>query len=371
LSDIDAGITGTHKVDDPLNPFSEIANEISLDQLHDRYQPWGRGAQLSRASLTDVDTNVYNMKFRDPLVWGSDGWDFPTNFYPTVGWLGRVHRGTPWQTVYFKASNLLRESYVDQDGITHFTGSNTWAVWTGNNNFFQAGISAPLQDRLLPDIFTSRFNNNAARGTLPVNQTHLAAWSALFSGMVALGNNIPNDQLSMNSPVSVTNFIINPAGIVDLTAPPPLWQLLNHTVNGAVGINEARAVFTNADGVVGTFEHAGDILSAPALTEQSPFLNLTGNQQHYGINDELYEWLPQQMMGLLRLGEPRYVLYCYGQSLRPAPGGQVLSGGAFFQLVTNYTVAAETGVRAVIRIEDANTSKPRAVVESYNVLGPN
>ena len=39
----------------------------------------------------------------------SDNWNFPTNKYPTVGWLGRVHRGTPWQTVYFKAHEHLAD----------------------------------------------------------------------------------------------------------------------------------------------------------------------------------------------------------------------------------------------------------------------
>jgi hypothetical protein len=76
------------------------------------------------------------------------------------------------------------------------------------------------------------------------------------------------------------------------------------------------------------------------------------------------------MMGLVRGGETRYVLYCYGQTLRPAPNGTVLSG-PFFQLVTNYQVVAESAVRVVLRIDNANTSTPRAVVESYNVLPPN
>jgi len=39
-----------------------------------------------------------------------------------------------------------------------------------------------------------------------------------------------------------------------------------------VGINNARATFTNADGLVGAFEHVGDILSTLQLTEQSPFI---------------------------------------------------------------------------------------------------
>ena len=33
----------------------------------------------------------------------SDDWQFPTNKFPNLGWIGRVHRGTPWQTVYLKS----------------------------------------------------------------------------------------------------------------------------------------------------------------------------------------------------------------------------------------------------------------------------
>ena len=53
------------------------------------------------------DTNAYNYAYKDPLVTSSDNWAFPTNKFPTVGWLGRVHRGTPWQTVFLKAANIM------------------------------------------------------------------------------------------------------------------------------------------------------------------------------------------------------------------------------------------------------------------------
>ncbi len=46
----------------------------------------------------------------------------------------------------------------------------------------------------------------------------------------------------------------------------------------------------------------------------------------------MYEWLPQQMMSLLRVRDaPRYVVYCYGQTLKPAPGGDGDCGGTVFR----------------------------------------
>ncbi len=354
-----------------------------------RYQPSGLKGQMSALGGA-VDANLYNLAYKDPLVWGSDNWDFPTNPYPTVGWIGRVHRGTPWQTVYLKSANTLKAPNVA--GYDAGYGTNTWANWTGNllwhvNNavgqvftmqgqpfsysqYFDAANSAPVQDRLLFDIFTTRFNDNAVRGTLPVNQTHLASWSALFSGMVALFNNPvpPKPSLLPASSYTYPYHIINPAGVINralaYSNQPAVWQI----VNGPYGINATR---TNINVFpFQSFTHVGDILQTPALAELSPFLNRTGSQPLYGISDELYEWLPQQMMGLVRLGEARYVVYCYGQTLKPAPGGEVL-GGPFYQLITNYQVTAESVVRAVIRVDNANTSKPHAVVESYNTLPPN
>ena len=102
------------------------------------------------------------------------------------------------------------------------------------------------------------------------------------------------------------------------------------------------------------------------------------------ISDEQYEWLPQQMLGLLRASStPRYVVYAYGQTLKPAPGGTVLSSSALpsgynpFGLITNYQVVAESATRSVISIQPVVTNSvtgpvtnyvPR--VESYNVLPP-
>ncbi len=353
-----------HRSDDPLSQPLPVP---PLSPVGGRYQPWGSGGQM--AALGSVDSNPYNLAYRDPLMVSADRWDFPTNQYPTPGWLGRVHRGTPWQTVFLKSTNILSD----------VNGLNTWAHWTGNiqtnyYGYFDAVNSAPNQDYLLFDIFTTRYNDNSARGTLPVNvgmgrsDGGLAAWSAVFSGMTALTNTLRFPLAS--TPLTYANHFISPAG-VDV-ANSALWKI----VNGTNGINATRANTNLFPQQV--FTHPGQILATPALTVASPFLNatnysnarsLTGNPFEYGINDEMYEWLPQQMMGLVRGTEQRYVLYCFGQTLKPASNGKVLSG-TFAGLVTNYQVTAESVVRAVIRVDNANTSHPRAVVESYNTLPP-
>jgi hypothetical protein len=230
------------------------------------------------------------------------------------------------------------------------------------------------------DLFTTRANDNAARGTLSVNQTNLADWSAIFSGMVVLANTtvVVPFALKKGDPIPQITTTYN------LIQPVAVGGFNSGLANLVAAINVQRAStnavpilgFVNPDGVRGAFEHVGDILSTPALTVQSPFLNWSNNlQQTYGISDAEYEWLPQQMMGLVRdSSTPRYVIYGYGQALRPAANGLVTSANNF-GLVTNYQVVAESAVRAVISVHaQLNTSGAYPVtnyttrVESYNVL---
>ncbi len=126
-------------------------------------------------------------------------------------------------------------------------------------NVPDASFNRPVNDRQLFDVFTTALNDNATRGQLSVNQTNLAAWSALLSGVITLTNT------SSTTP-SFTNLIIQPAGVYNPAQPPPLVQIVQ-------GINNTRAntnLFPQQ-----LFNRLGDVLATPQLTEQSPFLNLT------------------------------------------------------------------------------------------------
>src|SRR5439155_19010909 len=112
---------------------------------------------------------------------------------------------------------------------------------------------APIQDRQLFEVFTTSLNDNASRGQLSINQTNLAAWSAVLSGLIVLTND--------PSIASYNSTIINPVGIYDPAVPapaalpqfwpPPVWQIVQ-------GINSTRTNFANQ-----TFANLGDILATP------------------------------------------------------------------------------------------------------------
>ena len=99
------------------------------------------------------------------------------------------------------------------------------------------------------------------------------------------------------------------------------------------------------------------------MTTLSPYLDLTPEQVQFGIDDFAYERIPQQIAGLLRLGQPRFVIYAYGQALKPEHINP--STG----VVDNYQITAEFATRTVLRVE-GTPQRPRTVVESFNILPP-
>jgi len=327
----------------------------------------------------------YQMAVKDPFVTRSDDWDFPTNKFPNVGWLGRVHRGTPWQTVFLKSTNYML-TLPAQPGLNLNLNPNmvNWQNWSGNPfvdyNYFttnangfpphiqpdlvtnlvgaiplvpDAIFTVPTNDWRILDLFTTAFNDNAGRGQLSINQTNLASWSAVLSGVNVLSN----------TPTFVTNLFIQPAGAYSSAGPQPaLVTIVN-------GINNARTNFQNH-----AFSRLGDILATPELTMASPYLTAVTPATKAVVNDAVVERIPQQILGLLHGGEqpPRFVIYSYGQALKPATHSLYqgpVGSGAYFGLCTNYQITAEVATRAVVRVDGA-PGKPRTVIENFTVLPP-
>ena len=94
--------------------------------------------------------------------------------------------------------------------------------------------------------------------------------------------------------------------------------------------------------------------------------------------DSDYERLPQQILSLVKLGEPRYVVYSWGQSLKPADYVPSIGIGvdAGTKLTRNYQITGELATRAVVRVEFERNpvtgqslfNRPHAVVENFNIL---
>jgi len=375
-----------------LKNTTDLTNTFYLDQLpsgkalpptpywgvNSRHEPWGGSIYQTRP--TDFDWRLKDSVAG--LAGRSAAWDFPTNKRPNVGWLGRVHRGTPWQTIYLKSPgidfpNWFRWSGNDQV-VTNY-GQFPWTnmpqfAWIQTTNgprqvAYDSAFTQPTNDWRLLDLFSTAIDPNTTRGRLSINQTNLAAWSAVLSGVIALTNN----GNGLVSPV-----VIEPAGTYD---PAGVWPPVARIVNG---INRTRGntndpalpVFPNR-----VFRRLGDLLSVPELTAASPFLSIPAPpaQPNFPLSDAVFERIPQQILGLLKCDPtPRVAIYAFGQTLKPAPRSRVTSG-PYFGMVTNYQITAEVATRAVVRFDGVPAylyGTPSAitnlhpVIESFNVLPP-
>jgi len=246
-----------------------------------------------------------------------------------------------------------------------------------------------MTDWRLLDVFTTAANENAARGLLSVNQTNKAAWSAVLSGITVATNVVADDDLTglaFNEGLEATNTFramrIEPA--------TPQIERIVHSINLARTFqpviidnpNRAQAMTeplviapkTNIlnNRQVTVFESAGALLSAPALTVQSPYLNNSQLQLQHVWTDRAVEYIPQQILGLVQRDEPRFVVYSFGQSLKPAPRS-LSTHPDFYNICTNYQITGEVITKTTFRVEGElrNPANPlRTVVESYQILPP-
>lgn len=324
------------------------------------YSPWG-GKRDPVTLLTAYDLGVsnvppptinprdYDLSIKDPLVRRSDDWFFPDGRIGNVGWLGRVHRGTPWQTVYLKGVGAQAAD---------------WVQWAGVN------ITHPTNDWLLANLFTIAPNADARRSRLSVNQTNEAAWAAALGGLLTLSNSVDYIFNPVSTAAEYTNHVIAP-----LTS--QFQSIYNAIVTARNNLTAQNppGVFTNVGQILGVPElSVGPIIGATRSSEvlPSPFLNIGfpvfpdewSPEQKYGIHDAAYERIPQQLLSLLTVEDyPRVVIYAYGQSLEPAERSRVLTPGAFYRLCTNYAIKGEVGSRSVVRFEGIN---PRLGFDSTN-----
>ena len=272
----------------------------ALDPLNARYEPWGGHPGGTSPGSTD-----YQLAVKDSLVTCSDDWDFPTGQSLDIGWVGRVHRGTPWQTIYLKSADI---------------DFSTWARWAGNyvvatnwgqidpglapldTAFLDAALTAPTNDWRLAGLLASLFSTNSPQHLLSLNEPSVPAWCGVMDGITVLTNTVPDDQLLACYPYSQSQF---DAFLMQSNAPQTM--------------SIAGAIAANRSGQPGHyFRQLGDLLAVPELTvgspcltnghwaEVSPFLNLgsTPNpafasltiQQTSGINDAAYEAIPSQLL---------------------------------------------------------------------------
>ncbi len=224
---------------------SYILNNLSLPNA--RYGPWGN---------VSLDHRTSNVALQDPLITNSDAWNFPSGQPLDFSWVGSVHRGTPWQTLY------LKSKLIDLP---------TWQYWTGNPNPSDATLALPEYDWLLASALSTLLNTNSPARRVSVNQPD-AAWPTVFQGMTALTN--------------------SSGGLIPFTIDTNVDAAAITTI-----IADIEYVKTLIPG--GIFTDLYQVLAVPSLSANSPFINTTSLTSE--LNDAAYESIPSQLLPLLRI----------------------------------------------------------------------
>ena len=250
----------TQRIVPPNYPVPANTALSTLGLLNTRYAPWGGNPQLNDP-FSPNDPTAYTLTVKDPGVRSSDDWNFPTNQPPSLNWLGRVHRGTAWQTIYLKPD-------VASSGDLAFQGLDI--------------REHPTNDWRLASLLVSLLNTNDPRQLFSINHPSAAAWTTVLDGVTVLSNSVPDNQLSINPALFFDTLLMQS------NAPQALLI--------ANAIEAARASRPG-----GYFRDVSEILSVPELTTSSPWLNLGSSKQlNLGLNDEAYESIPQQILSKLR-----------------------------------------------------------------------
>lgn len=285
LNDINDDITTR------INVSTASTNRIrTIGVLSDRYMPWGNvpwdalpeygtyGTVLLPTVFdgVQVDENPYNLAYKDPLVWNPNDWNFPTNETLNASWLGQVHRGTPWQTIYLKSTNIL-----DLQSPSPSSGLYTWALWTGDTSVGDAASMAPVRDWQIAGLLASLFNTNNESSLFSPNDPNPNDWENLLNGMTVLTNDLSGYILEFNgqefTPVTISSNSTQAA------------EIANAIESTRMGL--PRQVFTTP----------GDIFAVPQLSDESPYLNVDAQQVQLGISEQAYEAIPDQLLPLLRV----------------------------------------------------------------------
>lgn len=248
-------------------PATNIA-PATLGRLNSRYSPW----------LGQPYTSTYpefsDRALKDAGVYSSDQWNFPSNQTSFAAhWLGRVHRGTPWQTIYLQADSAPVTEWIQSGGDPRAHPTNDWRM------------SA---------LLASLFNTNDVRTLRSVNTTNFDAWAVTLNGLTVLSNNSANPQLGGTPTfehILVTSSAPQVALVVD-------------------DINRIRAAQRGQ-----YFADVAAFLSVPELSSAAPWLHLsTGEQTLFGLTDEAYEALPSQLLSLVR-ADPTVAAQRIGNSI--------------------------------------------------------
>jgi hypothetical protein len=262
--DLESGLLSDRlRREQPNGPVSLLEN---VGKLNRRFEPWGGYPQSTGGSTTTQSSApMFGSAYKDPLVYSANDWHFGSEGGLAFDGLGKVHRGTPWQTLYLKSAGV---------------DSRTWSNWLGGWDAAAARHAEPCNDRPLLDSLQRLLNTENPQALLSVNTDKPNQWRKALNRIEVISNSSSDADL-MKSPPEV-DFETNTMRAGDKQA-------------AAIGEAIIRTRGNQA------WQNVSDVLATPELSENSPWLNWGSDVQlRRGISDEVYEAIPAQLLPRLR-----------------------------------------------------------------------
>ena len=260
----------------PTSPIPTNMTLGTLGRLNGGYAPWG-GNPEKNVPMAPTDPEAYNLALKDPQVWTSDQWDFPTGQGPILTALGRVHRGTPWQTLYLKSAVARVDEWMTQ------SSDYLWAP----TNAAQFVRDHPTNDWALVGLAASLLNTNSLDQLISMNDPRPGAWAKVWDGLTVLSNSLSTEELlTVFRPVSSPNSF----DTLVMTSNSPPAAVLTDALSRARALQPSRR-----------FNGWVDFFQVPELSLNSPWFGETDDiQRQLAISDAAYEAIPNQLLARLR-----------------------------------------------------------------------
>jgi hypothetical protein len=253
-----------------------------LGKLNPRYQPWGGSPEGAPPTF---HSQYFDSALKDPLVTSSDAWQFPDAELLSVALLGRIHRGTPWQTLYLKSATV---------------NLSAWQMWTGNSDPHDAECTLPTNDWRVASLIASLLNTNHPQALASANQTDAADWLTVLDGLTVLTNSMTDTEVLLLQ--------------LTIPRPSPVYDPLDMPGDSGQAALIAYAILTTRAGrPAGVFRNPGEVFATPELSLTSPWLNQsTSRQVRSGLTDDVYEAIPSQLLTRLRADSEGVVVQSNG-----------------------------------------------------------
>lgn len=174
-----------------------------ISRINRRYTPW----------LEREDPISTNEAHRDPLITHPDAWRFAEGVSLSHGWFDRIHRGTPWQTIYYGGGQAQMSPYWSDYSHPLMLPQND-RRWI--EEFRKDWLGLPVIESPIPSpvVVNNTFAYNSAGNQVIGPAIHLEAGTAaqVMNNIVAF-NAAGIEQSPVGSPFLLANNVFgNPNG---------------------------------------------------------------------------------------------------------------------------------------------------------------